>query len=595
MVQDRIKKLRMAMQQQNIMAYIIPSIDAHQSEYVPELWQRRPWISGFTGSAGDVAITKDKGGLWTDGRYYVQAAQQLAGSGIDLFKASEKDTPGIATFLSGELEAGDKVGVDPTTFSFDQMQSLKKDLEQAGLQVVFTEENLVDSVWDDQPGLPDVPVKVHTLKFAGETVESKLERIRAEMAKNGSKAHVITMLDAIAWTFNLRGKDVDYNPVFIAYAIITENTAKLFTKLSRVPDEVRRFLGSTVEIIDYPEFENHLKQLADSRVKVWIDGATTNYWIVSTLAEKCPLVNSMSPVIKFKAIKNEAELEGFKACHVRDGVAMVKFLHWLEGAVPAGGVTEMSAADKLEAFRRELDMFQGLSFSTISSYKIHGAIIHYSVTEESDIPLSPTGVYLIDSGGQYLDGTTDITRAVTLGDVTAEEKDHFTRVLMGHINLNLTSFPKGTTGPALDTITRVVLWDAGLNFNHGTGHGVGAYLGVHEGPQSINPTRGFTVPLEIGMICSNEPGYYKDGEYGIRIENLVNVIRDKQKSGNDFEFYTFDYATLCPIDTRLVEKSLMSEKQIDWLNNYHQNVWEKLSPFVEGGVKEWLKQATQKI
>jgi Xaa-Pro aminopeptidase len=595
MIQNRISALRGAMQKQNIKAYIIPSIDAHQSEYVPELWQRRPWISGFTGSAGDVAITMDKGGLWTDGRYYVQATQQLAGSGIDLFKASEKDTPGIATFLSGELEAGDKVGIDPTTFSFDQMQSLKKGLEQAGLQVVFTEENLIDSVWDDQPGLPDAPIKVHTLKFAGETVESKLERIRAEMAKNGSKAHVITMLDAIDWTFNLRGKDVDYNPVFIAYAIITEDTAKLFTKLSRVPDEVRQFLGSTVEIFDYPEFENHLKQLADSGAKVWIDGATTNYWIVSTLAEKCPLVNSMSPVIKFKAIKNEAELEGFKACHVRDGVAMVKFLHWLEGAVPVGGVTEMSASDKLEEFRRELDMFQGLSFTTISSYKIHGAIIHYSVTKESDIPLKPTGIYLTDSGAQFLDGTTDITRAVTLGDVTAEEKDHFTRVLMGHINLALTSFPKGTTGSALDTIARLALWEAGLNYNHGTGHGVGAYLGVHEGPQALNPTRGFTIALEIGMICSNEPGFYKDGAYGIRIENLVNVIRDDKKSSDDFEFYTFDYATLCPIDTRLVEKSLMSEKQIDWLNNYHQNVWEKLSPFVEGDVKEWLKKATQKI
>jgi len=350
-----------------------------------------------------------------------------------------------------------------------------------------------------------------------------------------------------------------------------------------------------VDIYDYSEFDFHLTQLADKGEVVWIDGATTNYWIVSTLEEKCKLVNSMSPVIKFKAIKNEAELEGFRTCHIRDGVAMVNFLHWLEGSVPAGGITEMSAAEKLGDFRKQQDMFQGPSFGTISSYKVHGAIIHYSVTKESDIPLQPTGVYLIDSGGQYLDGTTDITRTVTLGDTTQSEKENFTRVLMGHINLNLTSFPKGTTGPALDTITRLALWEAGLNFNHGTGHGVGAYLGVHEGPQSINPNRGFTVPLEIGMICSNEPGYYKDGEYGMRIENLINVIRDDEKSNSELEFYTFANATLCPIDTRLVEKSLMTEKQINWLNKYHQEVWQKLSPFVEGDVKEWLQDATREI
>ena len=595
MIQNRIKALRDKMRQENINAYIIPSTDAHQNEYLPALWQRRPWISGFSGSAGDVAVTLNKGGLWTDGRYYAQATEQLAGSGIDLFKASEKDTATIPVFLRDELKQGDKVGVDPKTFSFDEMQSLKKDLSQAGLELYFTEKNLLDSVWGDQPALPDAPIKVHTLKFAGESVESKLGRIRSEMKKNGSKAHVITMLDAIAWTFNLRGKDVDFNPLFVAYAIITPDSAKIFTKLSRVPEEVIKFLGNNVQLLDYPEFDHHLMRLAERADKVWIDGTTANYRIVATLEEKCSLVNSMSPVTKFKAVKNEAELDGFRSCHVRDGVAMVKFLHWLEGAVTAGGVTEMSAADKLEDFRKEQDMYQGQSFRTISSYKIHGAIIHYSVSEESDIPLAPTGVYLIDSGGQYLDGTTDITRTVTLGDTTVSEKEHFTRVLLGHINLILTTFPKGTTGSALDTISRLALWEVGLNFNHGTGHGVGAYLSVHEGPQSINPTKGFTAPLEIGMICSIEPGYYKEGEYGIRIENLVNVIRDDEKSNSEFEFYKFENATLCPIDTRLVEKSLMGEKQVNWLNSYHRDVWEKLSPFVEGDVKGWLRKATDEI
>jgi Xaa-Pro aminopeptidase len=595
MISTRIKNLRELMQKKGIKAYIIPSIDAHQSEYLPALWQRRQWISGFTGSAGDVVISKSKGGLWTDGRYYAQAEEQLAGSGIDLYKTSEKETPTIPQFLKNELQKGDKVGIDPKTFSYNQVQVLNKELQQSGLILEFIEDNLIDTIWEDQPGLPEAPIRVHPLKFAGESVKSKLDRIRGEMKENDCHAHILTMLDAIAWTTNLRGKDVDFNPVFIAYAIITVDSASIFTLAKKVTDEVREQLGSDFTIYDYADFKLHLDELAGSGKRIWVDGATTNYWIVSTLEKNCTLYNTMSPVIKFKAAKNDAEIAGYKACHVRDGVAMVNFLHWLEGAVPAGGVTEMSAAKKLEKFRSKQDMFQGLSFSSISSYKIHGAIIHYSVTEESDIPLKPKGIYLIDSGGQYLDGTTDITRTVALSPPTEEEKDHFTRVLMGHINISLTSFPKGTTGPALDVISRLALWEVGLNFDHGTGHGVGAYLGVHEGPQAISPTRGFGVALEPGMICSNEPGFYKDREYGIRIENLINVVPDKEKSGGKYEFYKFDDATLCPIDTRLVKKSIMQEKHINWLNNYHQCVWEKLSPFVEGDAKEWLKKVTQAV
>lgn len=595
MISDRIKKLRDKMQQNNIAAYIIPSTDAHQSEYLPAVWQRRPYISGFTGSAGDVVITMDKGGLWTDGRYYAQATEQLVGSGIDLYKASDSTTVSIPGFLSTTLKPGETVGVDPKTFSYNAMQSFKNEIVQSGLKLKFIQENLVDSIWDDQPELPVTAIKVHTLKFAGESVETKLSRLRSEMKSAGCYAHVITMLDAIAWLFNLRGKDVEFNPVFIAYAIVTNNKAMLFTRKEKITDEVRQHLGNNVGVFDYNLFNEHLDKLTQMGEKVWIDGNATNYWIVSALEQKCTLFNAPSPVIKFKSIKNEAELKGYRDCQLRDGVAMVNFLHWLEGAVPKGAVTELSAANRLEQFRQEQDMFQGPSFSTISSYKIHGAIIHYSVTEESDIPLKPTGIYLIDSGGQYLDGTTDITRTVALSEPTAQEKENFTRVLMGHINLLLTSFPKGTTGPALDTIARLPLWEIGLTYNHGTGHGVGSYLAVHEGPQSIHNARAFSQPLEIGMICSNEPGYYKDREYGIRTENLINVVRDDAISNQEFEFYKFETHTLCPVDTRLVEKSLMNSNQISWLNDYHKLVREKLSPFVETGAKTWLEKATQAI
>lgn len=591
---DRIQKLREQMKLQNIAAYIIPSTDAHQSEYLPDVWKRRAYISGFDGSAGDVVITLDKGGLWTDGRYYAQATEQLAGSGIDLYKTGEKDTDTIAAFLNKILNPGNFVGVDPKTFSMEQMHILKKDLNQIGLKLKVLETNLVDIIWQDQPPLPLAPIKVHTLKFAGESVERKLTRLRDVMQENNVDAHIITMLDAIAWLFNLRGKDVSFNPVFISYAIVTQENAQLFALQEKFSDEVRQHLGTTVELHDYSLFKEKAGMLNKAEVKIWLDGATTNYWLASLL-DNGVIFNAASPVIKFKAIKNQAELKGFRDCHIRDGVAMVNYLYWLEQTIEKGDVSEKSSAEKLEFFREKQDMYQGPSFNTISSYKIHGAIIHYSVTEESDISLEQEGIYLIDSGGQYLDGTTDITRTIALGEPTASERDTFTRVLMGHINLSMISFPKGTTGPALDTISRLPLWEAGLNFNHGTGHGVGSYLGVHEGPQSINPAKAFSVPLEIGMICSNEPGYYKEKQYGMRIENLITVVRDDKKSNDEFEFYKFEDATCCPIDTRLINDEIMSSNQIQWLNDYHKKVWKELSPFLDGDVKSWLRKVTAPI
>jgi len=591
---ERVAALRKEMKKEGLSAWLVPSTDAHQSEYVPELWQRRAWISGFNGSAGDVLITLNDAGLWTDGRYFVQAAQQLSGSGIRLMKMGQPGTPDMVTFLSEQLREGEVVGIDPKTMPHKQAVAFKQEAEQLGLKVRFLEKNLIDAVWTEQPGLPDDAIRVHPLKFAGESVADKLQRLRQAMDAKNCRAHVITMLDAIAWLYNLRGSDVDYNPVFIAYALVTADEAFLFVKKSKVNDEVRTHLEGLVTIREYEDFGAALETLAATGQRIWIDEATTNHWIAYKF-KNSPVVNAPSPVIMFKALKNKAELDGYRACHIRDGVAMVKYLHWLEGAVKEGGVTEISSQEKLEAFRREQEMYVGPSFGSISSYKIHGAIIHYSATPESDIPLEAESIYLIDSGGQYLDGTTDITRTVALGPPTAEQKQRFTAVLMGHIDLMLTSFVEGTTGPALDVIARRPLWNLGLNYNHGTGHGVGAHLGVHEGPQAINPTRGFGVALQEGMILSNEPGYYKDGEYGIRIENLINVVADGDHGQEGFKFLRFEYATLCPIDLRCVEKSMLSDRQLNWLNDYHKNVWEKLSPLVDGGVKEWLREATRAL
>ncbi len=595
MITERISALRAEMKKEGIRAWIVPSTDAHQSEYVPALWQRRPWISGFTGSAGDVIVTTDKAALWTDGRYFAQAEQELAGSGIELMRIAEKSTPTQQAFLREVLKEGESVAIDPKTLSHSQARSLLKDLQQAGLKVKFIEQNLVDRVWKDQPAMPSDPLRVHPKKYAGESHKDKLKRVRAEMDKHGADAHVITMLDAIAWLFNLRGSDVEFNPVFIAYAIVDKKNAYLFVREDKLNDKVRKHLGEEVQVYDYGAFKLHLQQIAQTCSAFMVDASATNHWIVSLIEKSCRVIDAPSPVTKFKAIKNKKELDGLRACHVRDGVAMVQFLHWLEPAVKKGGVTELSAAQKLEQFRARQEMFIGPSFNTISSYKIHGGIIHYAVSAESDIPLQPESIYLIDSGGQYENGTTDITRTVALGKPSKKQKEQFTRVLMGHIDLELTSFPEGTTGPALDTITRRHLWQVGLNFKHGTGHGIGAALCVHEGPASINPSKGHGVAVEAGMVFSNEPGYYEDGQYGIRTENLIIVNEDKKNSSDAFKFLCFENITMCPIDLRLVDKDLLKKKHVRWLNAYHREVREKLSPHLSGEEKKWLKEATKAI
>ena len=590
MIKERIAALRKLMKENGVQAYLILSTDPHQSEYVPELWQRRVWISGFDGSAGDVVVTMDQAGLWTDSRYFIQAAEQLKDTGIDLYKLGLAETPTIAAFIKNQLKTGEKAAIDPRVISFTEAQSLQTQLQSAGIELVFLSENLVDKLWTDQPAMPLSPVEVHDVKYAGEEVESKLNRIRDAMRRLNADIHILTTLDSIAWTFNIRSSDIEYNPLAIAYAVIGLDDAKLFVKKEKITAKVESHLSGLVRLFDYDDFAAEIKNISAKNV-VWLDKSTVNQWVVTLLQGNNKIIFNESPVTRFKAIKNKTELSGFVNSHIRDGAAMVKFFCWLEEAVPQGGVNELSAAAKLESFRKEMPLFKGLSFETISAYGAHGAIVHYSSSQESNVELKPQGIFLLDSGGQYLDGTTDITRTVTFGEPTAEQKDRFTRVLKGHIDLALTKFPRGTQGMQLDTIARKALWDILENYGHGTGHGVGSYLGVHEGPQAISYYRGLGVALEPGMILSNEPGFYKEGEYGIRIETLVQVVVSKENEN----FLEFETATLCPIDLKLINKSLMTAAEIEYLNDYHKRVRETLLPLLSGREQKWLIENTEAI
>jgi Xaa-Pro aminopeptidase len=595
MIQNRLMQLRSLMAKQGVQAYIIPSTDPHQSEYVPAFWQRREWISGFTGSAGDVVVTIDQAGLWTDSRYFLQAEAQLKDSGITLFKQGISGTPTIPVWIADELDAGKKVGADARLFSSGEFTSMAETLSRAGIELVSLPENLVDVLWQDGPSVPSEPVRVHPLRFAGESVPDKLEKVRRELKSRRMDAHVVTMLDAIAWLFNIRGSDVEYNPVVISYGIVTMDSAMLFVHGAKVTESLRAHLADHVEILEYETFGDALAQLAEGNGRILLDSGSVSQWVVDQLQGNCELEYGNSPITLLKAIKNKVELEGFRNAHVRDGVSMVRFLRWLEQSVPEGGVTEISAAEKLAEFRSGNEYFAGLSFETISSYGPHGAIIHYGPTPETDVELKPEGIYLIDSGGQYLDGTTDITRTVTLGSPTRKQKELFTRVLKGHIALAMCRFPVGTVGKQLDTIARLPLWEVGLNYGHGTGHGVGSYLNVHEGPHAVSYYRCIGVPFMPGMVTSNEPGFYLAGEYGIRIENLIYVVSDSEAQSGETEFNRFENLTVCPIDRRLVDVSLLSGGDREYLNEYHRWVFDKLSPLLQGDELNWLKEATKHL
>ncbi len=590
---DKVAALRQLMKKHKIDAYYIPSADPHQSEYLPEDWKFRAWLSGFTGSMGELIVGARKAGLWTDGRYWLQAEKELPGSGIDLMKMGHPDTPEMTAWVGTQLKKGQAIGMDPSVVSVSAAASFEKAMTARGLKVKFVTPNLVAQLWSDRPDQVLAPMVNHPVKFAGESVASKLKRVRGAMKEQGVKAHVIGALDQVAWLFNVRSKDIAFTPVVTAYAIVTDRGATLYVDSRKVGKGIVKTLKSQARIKDYAMVWEDLKDLAGRKnMTVLIDPGTTNRRVADLLG-KARVVCDTSPITAMKAIKNPVQQEGFAEAHRRDGVAMVKFLKWLEKAVPAGGVTELSAADQLAAFRAEGEGFQDLSFNTISGYAANGAIIHYSADEKSNAKLKPRGLYLIDSGGQYPEGTTDITRTVPLGKPSRRQIECYTRVLMGTIDCTITPFPAGTTGQRHEMFARRALWMIGQDYAHGTGHGVGQYLGVHEGPHSLKNL--VSPPFVEGNIMSIEPGHYEAGKFGIRIEHLAFVEKDQKLSTEEKTWYRFRPVTLCPINTTLVDKKLMSGEQVAWLNAYHKQVYRELAPRLDREHKTWLKKATRAI
>lgn len=589
-IQERIRALRAWMKQAGVEAFVIPSTDPHLSEYVAPHWQSREWISGFTGSAGTVVVTLEKAGLWTDSRYFLQAASQLEGTGIDLYKEMLPETPSIPTFLCAELQEGQTVGIDGTVFSTEAARSLKEELAAARIAVKSLPDPM-DDIWTDRPPLPQAPAFIHELKYAGRTCAQKLEAVRAEMRRARAQCLLLSALDEIAWTLNLRGSDVHCNPVVVSYLLIGEQEACYFIEPQKLTSSVRAYLEENgVACLPYADILAHLQELPAG--SLMLEPGKTNYAVRSAIPQQCRVIEAASPVALLKAVRNEQEIAGLRQAMQRDGVALVKFLKWLEEAVPQDHETEISIDRKLHELRAAQPLYMGESFDTIAGYGAHAAIVHYEATPETDIPLEPRGFLLLDSGAQYLDGTTDITRTIALGPLTEEEKTDYTLILKGHIDLAMAVFPEGTRGAQLDVLARMPIWQHRMNFLHGTGHGVGHFLNVHEGPQSIRMNEN-PVTLHVGMLTSNEPGVYKAGSHGIRTENLVLTVPAGE--GLFGRYLKFETVTLCPICTRGIVRELLTPTEIDWLNQYHRRVYEQLSPSLDEDERLWLEKACKSI
>lgn len=589
-INKRIAALRAHIAKEDIQAFIIPSTDPHLSEYVAPHWQSREWISGFTGSAGTVVVTAQEAGLWTDSRYFLQAARQIEGTGITLFKEMLPDTPSIPTFLSSQLKEGDTVGIDGKMFSADEVQHLQRELEKSGIRVKSIADPM-QLLWSDRPAMPLAPAFVYERRYAGRSFAEKLSTVRKEMEKAGTEALLLSALDEIAWLLNIRGNDVHCNPVVVSYLLIGEYEVHYFIQPQKVTSELASYFNTNgISVHAYEEIEDYLNNF--NAKSILVNPAKTNYAIHSAIHPGCRIISGASPVTLLKAIRNKQEITGIHAAMQRDGVALVKFLKWLEEAVPTGRETEISVDRKLHAFRAAQPLYMGESFDTIAGYKEHGAIVHYEATPETDVTLKPEGFLLLDSGAQYLDGTTDITRTIALGNLTEEEKTDYTLILKGHIALAMAVFPEGTRGAQLDALARMPIWKQHMNYLHGTGHGVGHFLNVHEGPQSIRMNEN-PVALQPGMVTSNEPGVYKAGSHGIRTENLLlTVPAGEGMFGNYLKFETI---TLCPICQKGIIKELLTTEEIEWLNEYHRTVYEKLAPDLNNEEREWLKEACKPL
>ena len=591
---QKLDKLRCLMALSDFDAYIIPGTDPHMGEYMPDFWQIRSWFSGFTGSAGTIVVTTNFAGLWTDSRYFLQAEAELEGSGIELVKLVVPHTPEHIDWIYKNLPVGSRVGVDGNMISVDSVRSIRNIFARKQMELV-TNEDLISPLWTDRPPIPLNPVLKHDVEFSGSSRRDKIEHVRAEMSRLGVTHHLITSLDDIAWFLNLRGTDIQFNPLFVSYVLVDLQTTTMFVNETKV-DQVlaEEMLVDGVTISAYDEIVEALSKLVKGD-KLLLAPGKVNQALFDAIPTTVAIVEGANPTTLLKSIKNATEIGHLYQTMVYDGIALVKFFYWLDKNIGKIKITEISASDKLEELRSEQPVFMGLSFCTIAGYAAHGAIVHYDPTPETDVELKPEGIFLLDSGGQYLSGTTDVTRTVTLGMPTEEEKRDFTLALKGTISLSDAIFPEGTKGYQLDALARIALWKNGINFGHGTGHGVGFFLNVHEGPQSISPNAAGPAShvMMKGMVTSVEPAMYRIGKHGIRTENLVLCVPHLE---NEFgAFLKFDTLTLCPIDRKLIEVSLLDKSELDWLNSYHANVYERISPFLTKVEAKWLKEKTAKI
>lgn len=591
-IELRLARLRELMKREHLSAFIFPSTDAHQSEYVADHWRGREWISGFNGSAGTAVVTMKSAALWTDSRYFLAAEEQLEGTEYQLMRLKMEGTPTIAEWLGKELQdvQSPEVGLDGMVNSYNYVKDLSYSLRKLGGITLRTNLDPLEQIWENRPSLPVNPVEIQPLEYAGETLASKVARIRKALRELHADGMLVSALDDIAWTLNLRGTDVHCNPVFVSYLLIEGDKVSLFVDDNKLSPEVKQYLqDNQVSLYKYNKVEKCLESY--SEYNILLDGDETSCYLWK--AVKCQeIVAAGSPIPAMKAVKNKAEIEGYRSAMLKDGVAMVKFLKWLKPAVEAGGQTEISIDEKLTSLRAEQKLFRDISFDTIAGYAQHGAIVHYEATPETDVVLKPEGLILIDSGAQYQDGTTDITRTIALGAVSEEMKHVYTLVLKAHIQLELVKFPDGASGTQLDAVGRECMWREGYNFLHGTGHGVGSYLCVHEGPHQIR-MEWMPTPLRAGMTLTDEPGLYLAGKFGVRIENTV-LISDYMST--EFgKFLQIEPLTLCPIDTTPIDVDMLLPEEIDWLNAYHHSVYEKLSPFLDEEEKIWLENATKPI
>ena len=585
-INQRLEDLREVMQREHLSAFIFPSTDPHQGEYVPDHWKGREFISGFNGSAGTAVVTLTSAALWTDSRYFLAAEEQLKDTEFQLMKLKMEDTPTIAEWIGKECGAGVEVAVDGMVNSTNSVRELIADLRKQGGITLRTNFDPLEQIWQDRPPIPLNPVEEYPLAYAGEAANVKIARIRQALRKLHADGMLMAALDDIAWTLNLRGTDVHCNPVFVSYLLISSTSVTLYINKEKLTPEVMAYLkGEGVGVDAYENIQKGLKDYFE--YNILLDPDEVNYTLFNAVTRE--VIEAESPVKQMKTIKNSTEIAGFRQAMLKDGIAMVKFLYWLDKQLAEGeALTEISVSEELASLRAEQTLFRGVSFDTIAGYEAHGAIVHYEATPESDVPLKPEGFLLLDSGGQYLDGTTDITRTIALGPVTEEQKKIYTLVLKGHIQLELCKFPSGISGTQLDVLARKDMWRAGMNYLHGTGHGVGSYLNVHEGPHQIR-MEWKPAPLMAGMTVTDEPGIYLAGKFGVRIENTLLITHYNETEFG--KFLQFEPLTICPIDKKPIIKEMMMPEEIAWLDQYHRRVLELLSPRLDDDEIEWLQEA----